>query len=234
MIQRRWLIPILALTFLTPVLVLAAAPEPATPEPATVDPVPQALASALDDEWRSAALYQAVLDQLGDVRPFAPIVQAEHRHAGHLLALYDQLGLEVPANRWLDHSFEIPKTLAAACEMAVTSEVDNVALYDRLLADLPASGTRDLLEHLQWVSREHHKPAFERCAGLGDTATAAPPGRGHGRRGGGGCCGGGGGGCCGGGGGCGGGHGMMNRQGGGPPADRPADFCPRFPSAPQR
>lgn len=45
------------------------------------------------------------------------------------------------------------------------AELDNVALYDSLLASVSDPGMRDVFERLQAMSRDRHLPAFRRFAG---------------------------------------------------------------------
>ena len=59
---------------------------PAAPEQAKV--LAEVLSEALADEYRSRAMYQAVIDRFGSIRPFSNIVQAEGRHAQALLNLF--------------------------------------------------------------------------------------------------------------------------------------------------
>ena len=58
----------------------------------------QVLLSALDDEYRAEATYQAVIDKHGEVRPFINIIQAEQRHSDMVAAELVRNGWEVPAN----------------------------------------------------------------------------------------------------------------------------------------
>jgi len=72
-----------------------------------------------------------------------------------------------------------------------------VALYDRLLAkgSLPDDVKR-AFDHNRMASLDHHKPAFERCAGVGSAqGQGRGAGHGHGCRAGHGCGHGGGQGC---------------------------------------
>jgi hypothetical protein len=156
----------------------------------------QALLRALDDERRSEALYRAVLDEFGEVLPFAHVIQAEQRHQQRLTDLFERYSVQVPANPWepgkgegAADGFEIAATLQAACQDAMEAEKINIALYDDLLAEVEATDVRAVFEQLQSASRDHHLVAFGRCA-------EGRMGRGAGHRGGNheGCCGG----CCGG------------------------------------
>ena len=130
--------------------------------------VKAAIGVALQDEYRSEAQYQRVLAELGDVSPFNRIVKAEQMHAKHLVDLLEAHGADVPESKWTPENSETYATVVEACEAAITSEVDNVAIYDDLLsADLP-DDVRAWFEHLQMMSRDRHLPAFRKCANKSD------------------------------------------------------------------
>lgn len=120
------------------------------------------LLDALDDERKAEAFYSAVLDKFGPVRPFVNIVSAERRHAEAIERHLRRLGFPVPENRW-EGSGRAPSSLATACEQAMAGEVDNIALYDRLIPSIGDPAVRQLFENLQAPSRENHLPAFRRC-----------------------------------------------------------------------
>lgn len=127
-----------------------------------------ALAEALDDEYKARATYAKVIERFGPVRPFINIVEAEERHARALLALYERHGLEAPANVWADSDrIETPETLTEACRRAVAGEIENIEMYDRLLAAVEEPDCRRVLENLQAASRDRHLPAFRRCVARG-------------------------------------------------------------------
>lgn len=153
-------------------------------EEASVYPmrVIEAIKIALDDEYRAAAFYDAVIEKFGPVRPFINIVEAERRHAGRLEGLLASAGVEIPANPYLTGEKDAPEppaTLNEACKIGVDAEIENAALYnDKLLPsveDFPDVKTAML--DLMRASQENHLPAFERCG------NSRGNGRGHGRRG---------------------------------------------------
>ncbi len=120
------------------------------------------LEEALDDERKAEATYEAVIRRFGPVRPFVNIVEAERRHQQALLRLFERRGWTEPANRWKG-KIEAPATLRQACEDAIRGEVENIALYDRLLPTVADQDARRVLTNLQEASRERHLPAFRRC-----------------------------------------------------------------------
>jgi len=142
----------------------------------------EALRAALDDEYRAEATYAAVIAAFGDARPFINIIEAERRHAARVKAEMDRLGIGYdPANPYLG-TLAAPASLLAACEQGVAAEVENIALYDRLLPAILDPQVRDTLVALQAASRDRHLPAFERCAARGG-AMGRGRGRGQGRQG---------------------------------------------------
>ncbi|MCF8468371.1 MAG: hypothetical protein K9G33_13290 [Sneathiella sp.] len=104
-----------------------------------------ALREALEDEYKARATYRKVIDTFGPVRPFINIVEAEDRHAAALLRQFARLGLEPPENTWT-HRIETPVSLKAACKAAVAAEIENAAMYDRLLAVVDDPLVREVLK----------------------------------------------------------------------------------------
>jgi hypothetical protein len=143
----------------------------------------EVIAEALQDERHGEALYSRVLETLGEVRPFSNIVHAERRHAAFLEDLLRSRDLPVPANRWTSQELPTYSSRQEACAAAVQFEVENVALYDRLLASgaLPED-VKTVFQHNRRASLDHHRPAFARCAGTGSepTAESVTSGRGGG------------------------------------------------------
>ncbi len=121
-----------------------------------------ALTEALEDEYKARATYRKVMEVFGPIRPFVNIVEAEGRHAGALLRQFERLGLEPPKDEWADRG-EAPSSIAAACEAAIVAEIENAAMYDRLLAVVDDPAVRDVLLKLQDASQKRHLPAFRRC-----------------------------------------------------------------------
>jgi hypothetical protein len=170
---------ILPVAALAAALVLVAAGGRAQAEkPAPLgDGARAGIEDALRDERRGEAIYARVLKDHGEVRPFSNVIRAERRHAGLLEDLLKARGLAVRAH---PAGAEVPgyASVKEACAAAVAFETQNVALYDRLLAAGPVPGdVKQAFEHNRMASLGHHKPAFERCAGV---ATAQRSGRGAG------------------------------------------------------
>ena len=123
----------------------------------------QALSDALDDEYKSYAAYAQVIADFGSQRPFINIVEAEQRHFSALLALFTAYGITPPKDRWRGHAPRFA-SLHAACEAAVQGEIDNVAIYDRVLKSTTRADIIRVYTALREASQERHLPAFRRCA----------------------------------------------------------------------
>jgi rubrerythrin len=140
-----------------------------------------ALRAALDDEYKAEATYAAVIAAFGDVRPFINIIEAERRHAASVRVEMDRLGLSYDASNPYLGKLAAPASVLDACKAGVDAEIENIALYDRLLPTIVDPQVRDTLTRLQWASRERHLPAFKRCVERGGTMGRGPGGGGRGR-----------------------------------------------------
>jgi len=121
------------------------------------------LAAALDDEYHAWAIYDQVLQDWGQVQPFASTLRSEESHIAALVRLFERYDLEVPANPWPGQvpSFD---SVSDACAAAVQAEVDNAGLYDELYGAVDNADILQVFSHLQQASESRHLPAFQRCA----------------------------------------------------------------------
>ncbi|KXJ97998.1 MAG: beta-lactamase domain-containing protein [Acidobacteria bacterium OLB17] len=124
----------------------------------------KALISALEDERRAEATYQAVLNKHVDARPFANIIEAERRHQSFLLTLFKKYGVAVPKNEFDPANIPTPDSITETCKAGVTAENENIALYDGFLGFVKEQDIREVFKLLHSASRENHLPAFARCA----------------------------------------------------------------------
>ena len=123
----------------------------------------EALKEALDDEYKARATYRAVLAAYGDVRPFVNIVESEERHIGALGRLFERYGIEMPEDPW-PARISAPESLEAACAAGVEGEIENRALYERLMvAAIGHPDVEETFRNLQSASQDNHLPAFERA-----------------------------------------------------------------------
>jgi len=142
------------------------------------------LHEALDDEYHAWAIYDQVIADFGEVRPFINIRQAEARHIEALLGLFARYGLPVPANQW-PSKVERYTSLQAACEAGVIAEIANGEMYERLLGQTQHNDILTVLHHLQEASQQRHLAAFQRCAqrgAAGGVGRGGRDGRGAGNR----------------------------------------------------
>jgi len=125
-----------------------------------------ALAAALDDEYKSHETYAQVIRNLGQVRPFINIVEAEARHISALLLLFERYVITPPENRWAGKTPHFA-SVHDACRAGVQGEIENVALYDRLLASTRRPDILAVYQALRSASQDRHLPAFRRCVERG-------------------------------------------------------------------
>jgi rubrerythrin len=122
----------------------------------------EAIAEALEDEYKARATYRKVIERFGPVRPFTNIVEAEDRHVHALLDQFRRFGEIPPPDTWGSRA-KAPDTLAQACADAVQAEIENDAMYSRLLDQVTDAQARSVMLRLQEASRSQHLPAFRRC-----------------------------------------------------------------------
>lgn len=109
--------------------------------------------------------------------PFANIVEAEARHIDALLGLFRRYGLDVPDNPW-PGTVERYASVADSCRAGVDAEIENAAMYDRLLASTARPDVLAVYRNLQRASQENHLPAFRRDAQRPDGGRGGQGGRG--------------------------------------------------------
>ena len=124
-----------------------------------------------EGEYAALASYQAVIDEFGDVEPYATIMEAEARHADALLRQLERMGVEVPENPYLG-LLEAPTDLTTAAEAWAVGEIANVELYDELIAQASDENLIRVFKNLRGASLEEHLPAFEAAAENGGTLSA--------------------------------------------------------------
>jgi len=125
-----------------------------------------ALGEALDDEYCAWATYDQVIADFGEVPPFGNIREAEARHIEALRGLFDRYGLGVPENPWPGKVARYAN-LHEACAAGVAAEIENGALYERLLASTRRADILTVFRNLQEASQHRHLPAFQRCVERG-------------------------------------------------------------------
>ena len=116
-----------------------------------------------DGEYAAAASYLAVLEEFGQVEPYATIYEAEIRHADALVKQLEQIGAEVPENPYIGQ-IAAPADLQAAAQAWAEGEVANIELYDKLLTLTDDPQLVKVLNNLRSASLDSHLPAFEEAA----------------------------------------------------------------------
>ncbi len=122
----------------------------------------EALSEALEDEYKARATYRKVIERFGLVRPFVNIVEAEGRHIAALQAQFNRLGVSPPLDTWQER-VKAPESVAQACADGVQAEIENDAMYVRLLGQVTDAEVRSVMLRLQEASRTQHLRAFQRC-----------------------------------------------------------------------
>lgn len=130
-----------------------------------------------DGEYAALASYQAVLDEFGQVEPYATIKAAEARHAEALVRQLNRMGVDTPAENPYLGLIAAPADLQTAAEAWAVGEIANVELYDELIAQATHERLIEVFENLRRASDESHLPAFEAAAQNGGTLDPAeiPP-----------------------------------------------------------
>jgi hypothetical protein len=141
----------------------APSPGPNRP-PVEVDPDLFAiLDEALQDEHHAFFTYTRVLEDLGKVKPFTNIVNAENQHVKAAAKLFEKRGWNPPASAWTLDNVPAFTTLAEACAGGVIAEQENIAMYDQLLSGTLPEDVAKVFGTLRAASLENHLPAFQTC-----------------------------------------------------------------------
>jgi hypothetical protein len=140
----------------------------------------EVLNEAIAYEYKARDTYRAIIDRFGPVKPFINIVEAEQTHIDALLTLFARYDIPVPSAP--DPARILPPdTPLDGCREGIEAELQNVAMYDRLLGRDGEGRCADGAGEAQGAaSRDHHLPAFRRCV---ERSGAMPAGRGGGGRG---------------------------------------------------
>ena len=121
-------------------------------------------------EYAASAMYQAVIDEFGQVEPYVTIRFAEERHISALTRQLDRYGINVPANPYLGE-VAAPADLQTAAQAWAIGEIENVTMYDKLLTKSTDANLTRVLTNLRASSQDSHLPLFEAAAQNGGTLT---------------------------------------------------------------
>jgi hypothetical protein len=126
-------ITVLALAFLS-TMVAATSPWGAKAAAADSDrSIEEMLRYAIEDEYLARAEYELIMKKFGAMRPFSNIIRAEENHIAWLRDAYAAAKLSAPVDEAMSLVLA-PATLKEAYQAGVQAEIDNIAMYDSLLA----------------------------------------------------------------------------------------------------
>lgn len=135
---------------------------------AVVSELPEPVVALMIDGWldeqHAYAVYGAVIEQLGSVRPFTNIQRSEAQHISAWETLFERYDIAIPEVP----AFDMPTftTLSEACSIGVTAETLNYDLYDTMIDTFaPYPDLLHVAEALRDASEFNHLPTFEACAG---------------------------------------------------------------------
>lgn len=124
-------------------------------------------------EYAAYATYDAVIQKYVAIEPYVSIRNSEAQHIVALQRQLDKYGVTYPATNPYLGKISLPDNLVAIAEQEVNTEVDNAAMYDKLLAavrDYPDL-TR-VFENLRRASQVAHLNFFKAAAKQGGSLTA--------------------------------------------------------------
>ncbi len=122
--------------------------------------VEEMLSLAIEDEYQAQAMYSAITETYGVIRPFSNVIKAEETHISLLTPLLNQYGVTLPDKDWASLN-TVPESLEASYTAGITAEKNNIAMYESFLKkELPAD-VKDAFNLLLNASKKH-LAAFER------------------------------------------------------------------------
>lgn len=121
--------------------------------------IEEMLTYAIQDEYLARAEYVAIMAKFGQILPYSNIKQAEEQHIAWLKDMFATLKLTVPADEAAKY-IHAPATLKESAQAGVQAEIDNIAMYERFLAqpvlkDPRYSAIVDLFTRLRDASKNH-------------------------------------------------------------------------------
>ncbi len=124
--------------------------------------VSQVLRIAVYDEFKAYETYTKIIEKFGAIAPFINIKEAEAVHYSALIPLLQKYNVQVPINDWAE-KIKVPNTYIECCELGVASEINNIAMYDNLIANTKEDDVKDILYKLQAASYNNHLSAFRKA-----------------------------------------------------------------------
>ncbi|WKY42840.1 hypothetical protein Q5O14_09125 [Eubacteriaceae bacterium ES2] len=118
------------------------------------------LTYSIQDEYIAQAEYARIICIYGTINPFANIIKAEGQHIAALEPLFANNGLTVPVNDAASRVV-LPASLMESYQTGVTAEINNIAMYDKFLAEDLPDEVRTVFDSLRAASVNHLK-AFQK------------------------------------------------------------------------
>jgi hypothetical protein len=117
------------------------------------------LTYAVQDEYLARAEYVAIMTKFGQIPPYSNIKQAEEQHIAWLKDMFASLKLALPVDVAAKY-IHVPSTLKEAAQAGVQAEINNIAMYNRFLAqpvlrDPRYAAVADLFTRLRDASSNH-------------------------------------------------------------------------------
>ena len=126
--------------------------------------VADTLNKVLDNEYKLAAYYQAVLNKYPERRPFSMIAGAEAQHIAVMTSLDAKYGVSPVTDKWSGQSYSI-SSFQAACQTSATYEKDTVNLINGYLPQFTNyPDITQALTNIKDAAQNNHLPAFEQCS----------------------------------------------------------------------
>ncbi|GEM86795.1 ferritin-like domain-containing protein [Meiothermus granaticius] len=152
-------------------------PSPITPTLTLSDQAKEALLEALTGpvgEYAAYATYDAVIQKYGALEPYVSIRASEAQHIQALQRQLEKYGVAYPTSNPYLGKITLPANLVTVAEQEVQTEVDNAAMYDKLLAAVQnyPDLTR-VFENLKRASLVAHLNFFKAAAQQGGSLTPA-------------------------------------------------------------
>lgn len=117
------------------------------------------LTYAIHDEYLAYAEYSKILEAYGSTMPFSNIIKAEQSHITALENLFAGLGIATP-NSNASAYVTIPTSVAECLNAGILENVNNIAMYEKFLAQGLPDAVRSVFIALKNAS-ESHLAAFE-------------------------------------------------------------------------
>lgn len=119
------------------------------------------LTYAIQDETLAYAEYSKILETYGIIRPFSNIIRAEQSHIDAIERLFEAYTIALPDTN-AGAYVTVPASVAEALEAGIQAEKNNIAMYEKFLAQALPDDVKTVFTALMNAS-ETHLAAFERA-----------------------------------------------------------------------